>query len=154
MLFQNRASLISLLFSVKCNKAPTALNLLYYSILFPQRHLPRSLTLRSPTLPPRRPCACAGACFQTTRWSTTSSTSDRCWRTCPPTAPRCHKVQTHRLRPLGVDLLSAGAICALKSAEVPFTLCLLFFIFNIFSQQGESEGDPLHCGRSVAQCSV
>lgn len=58
-----------------------------------QLHLPRWSIPRSPTQPPGRPCVCAGACSLTTRWSTTSSTTDPCWRTHRQTAAACHLVR-------------------------------------------------------------
>lgn len=69
-------------------------NYFYSDLLYPlkQLHLPQWSIPRSPTQPRRRPCVCAGVCSLTTRWSTTSSTTDPCWRTHRQTVPTCHLV--------------------------------------------------------------
>ena len=65
-----------------------------------QLHPPRWSTPRCPAPPPSRLCVCAGACSPTTRWSTTSCTTARCWRTHRQTAPVHRPVQhvTHTVQ--------------------------------------------------------
>lgn len=116
-----------------------------------QLRLPQSSTLRYPTLPARRPCVCAGACSPTTRWSSTSCTTARCWRTCQRTAPVRHMV---------AETLTALSRCMVPPRTVEMVStegyrCHVWSILcSLFSKQDEGEGDPLHCDRSVAQRAV
>ena len=88
------------------------LNPAVVSPLSQQLRLLRSSTPRCRTLPPRRRCVCAGACSPTTRWSTTISTTGRCWRTRRQTAPVHRKVNATTHTPADVGA-SFHNLCSL-----------------------------------------